>query len=166
MILYEKIGEREMKRLFLMLFLSGSVFAHHCMPNKGDTSIPNCAIKQLVSDPCGQVLVGQLVELLNGQMRVLDLLIANKTGAVIDQMRHNQNILFNKTDPAVVKAYGKIMETATFNQKLIQQSANCCPRLGCKDRRRFLHCARYILGCYQQQLRRSQCKIDCGSCSA
>ncbi len=161
-----------MKCLFLLFFMSCCVFANHCLPNRCDTSIANCAIKQLLSDSCAQLLVGQLVEVLNGEMRLLDLLIANKTGAVINQMMHDQNVLLNKTDPAVVQVYCKIMETATYNQKLIQQSCRdaclnpCCPRLGCKDRRKFLHCTRYILGCYQQQLRCTQCKISFGCCSS
>jgi len=156
-----------MKRLLLLLFLNGPLLAAGCMPNA------DCLVKSLASDSAGQLLIGQLVEAVKIELMLVDLLISNKTGAVIDEKMHDQNILLNNTDPAVVQAYCKIMETATYNQKLINQCycnnscLNPCPaRLGCKDRRCFLHRIRYILGCYQQQLRCLQSNISFGCCAS
>ncbi len=156
-----------MKRLLLLLFISGSLLATSCMPNA------DCLVKSLASDPAGQLLIGQLGEVVISELVLVDLLISNKTGAIIVQKMHDQDVLLNKTDPAVVQAYCKIMETATHNQKLINQCYcnnsclnPCAARLGCKDRRCFLHRARYILGCYQQQLRCLQGKISFDCCSS
>ncbi len=162
-----------MKRLLLLLFFSGPLSAS-CSPGFcNQKSSVNCLVKNLASDSAGQLLIGQLVETVNGELMLVDLLISNKTGAVIVQKMHDQNALLNKTDPAVVQAYCKIMATATYNQKLINQChcnnscLNPCPaRLGCKDRRCFLHSIRYILGCYQQGLRCLQCKLSFNCCGS
>jgi len=162
-----------MKRLLLLLFLSASLFATGCMPNFCNLkSSADCSVKNLSSDSAGQLLIGQLVEAVNSELMLVDLLISNKTGAVIAEKIHDRNVLLNITDPAVVDAYCKIMEIATYSEKLMQQcycNNNClnpCPtRLGCKDRRCFLHCTRYILGCYQQQLRCLQCKLAFECCA-
>jgi len=160
-----------MNRLFLLLFFSVRLIASGCFPDFCKlTSRADSSVKCLGLDSAGQLLVGQLVQAINSELILLDLLIAGKTGAVINEKIIDRHTILNKTDPLVIDAYCNIMEVATYSKALIKQcyhNQNCidpCPaRLSCKDRSCFLHRIRYVLGCYQQRLRQFQCKISCQS---
>ncbi len=72
-----------MKRLFLLLFLSGPLLATGCIPKadccipKADCCIPSadCLVKSLASDSAGQLLIGQLDSTLNIELMLFDVLI-------------------------------------------------------------------------------------------
>lgn len=115
----------------------------------------------------GEISAGQLLKLLGIEISLVDLLLAAKTGQVIEELVVRRNDLLEQTIPSVVFLYDRILDLATYDAKLYDWKASSKSdkeslknALNMQDKRTFLERARVRLLNYQTLIRDLQYKAS------
>jgi len=108
----------------------------------------------------GEISAGQLLTLLGVEISLIDLLLAAKTGQVIEELVVRRDELLGQSIPSIVFLYNRILDLATYDAKLYAWKATDKSEkellknaLNLQDRKAFLERARIRLLNYQNLIR-------------